>query len=243
MPDECIIEAHGSFAEAECLRCHASYGADEIKPRIMRSEVVRCEREACQGRAEALIKPKIVFFGEGLPEKFFRRASDVAECDLLIVLGTSLTVHPFAGLMHQASGPRLLMNLEAVGEVPVARGRFSFGGGGNLGFDFEGRTGRPIRDVRWLGPCDEGVLAFADACGWRDDLLKLAGKDVVVPAAAEAEVAKDVADGVEASKDKAAETAREVAAQDAGRDEDVDALTSEIAKTTLGKDDKGRPSS
>jgi NAD-dependent SIR2 family protein deacetylase len=40
-----------------------------------------------------LVKPNIVFFGEPLPERFFSSAAeDMPECDLLIVLGTSLKV-------------------------------------------------------------------------------------------------------------------------------------------------------
>ena len=40
-----------------------------------------------------LVKPNIVFFGEALPERFFSSsADDMPECDLLIVLGTSLKV-------------------------------------------------------------------------------------------------------------------------------------------------------
>ncbi len=46
------------------------------------------------------MKPDIVFFGEALPDRFHRLASrDLPECDLLIIMGTSLTVHPFAGLV------------------------------------------------------------------------------------------------------------------------------------------------
>ena len=45
----------------------------------------------------------IVFFGENLPSRFFRRSQeDYPKCDLLIVTGTSLVVHPFAGLIGKA---------------------------------------------------------------------------------------------------------------------------------------------
>lgn len=45
------------------------------------------------------IKPKIVFFGEALPERFHERMDDFQHCDLLIVVGTSLSVQPFASLI------------------------------------------------------------------------------------------------------------------------------------------------
>jgi len=42
-----------------------------------------------------LIKPDIVFFGESLPEEFHDQiAEDKLECDLLIVMGSSLKVRP-----------------------------------------------------------------------------------------------------------------------------------------------------
>ena len=56
--------------------------------------------------------------GEPLPERFFQLAeSDLRECDLLIILGTSLKVHPFASLVGLVADdvPRLLINREQVG--------------------------------------------------------------------------------------------------------------------------------
>lgn len=50
----------------------------------------------------ATVKPDIVFFGEQLPERFFRCVgSDLQRCDLLIIMGTSLTVQPFASLVDR----------------------------------------------------------------------------------------------------------------------------------------------
>ena len=44
------------------------------------------------------VKPNIVFFGEQLPQRFFDEAEeDCTFCDLLICIGTSLEVYPFAG--------------------------------------------------------------------------------------------------------------------------------------------------
>ena len=49
------------------------------------------------------MKPDIVFFGESLPERFFQLApEDFGQADLLIVMGTSLVVQPFASLIGRA---------------------------------------------------------------------------------------------------------------------------------------------
>ena len=47
--------------------------------------------------AMAIMKPDIVFFGESLPEEFHKQMEvDKDECDLLIVIGSSLKVRPVA---------------------------------------------------------------------------------------------------------------------------------------------------
>ena len=54
--------------------------------------------------AEGLVKPDIVFFGESLPPRFFEKMkTDFPQADLLIVMGTSLTVQPFASLIGRHS--------------------------------------------------------------------------------------------------------------------------------------------
>jgi len=46
---------------------------------------------------EAIVKPDIVFFGQSLPEEFHHQMQlDKDECDLLIVIGSSLKVQPVA---------------------------------------------------------------------------------------------------------------------------------------------------
>lgn len=47
--------------------------------------------------SQGVMKPDIVFFGEGLPESFHKAmAEDKEDCDLLIVIGSSLKVRPVA---------------------------------------------------------------------------------------------------------------------------------------------------
>ncbi|GAA6027305.1 hypothetical protein JCM8097_002577 [Rhodosporidiobolus ruineniae] len=174
--DDYIVEAHGSFANAHCLSCRKKYTQEEIKPRILAGEVVRCREKGCDGKKEALIKPDIVFFGEGLPDRFFDRIDHFSSCDLLLVLGTSLTVGPFNTLLYRVppSCPRVLINLESVGEAETPR---------DPGFDFTGFTGFPgktggVRDVKWLGQADRGVeeLCRLVGEGWAEELKRLKEK-------------------------------------------------------------------
>lgn len=71
--------------------------------------------EECDG----LVKPDIVFFGEALPERFFRLVEcDFPKADLLIIMGSSLVVQPFASLVDRVKShvPRLLLNREKVND-------------------------------------------------------------------------------------------------------------------------------
>ncbi|KAF2853833.1 putative SIR2 family histone deacetylase [Plenodomus tracheiphilus IPT5] len=146
--DDKIIEAHGSFAKQSCIDCKSPYPADRMHEAISSKTVPRCVNPTCNG----LVKPEIVFFGEQLPAAFFANHDRPAEADLCIVMGTSLSVHPFAALpqMCRDETPRLLINSERVGGM-----------------------GTRTDDVLLLEDCDEGVKKLAAAIGWSGELEAL----------------------------------------------------------------------
>ena len=107
---EKIIEIHGTACTVKCLECEAKYARDEIERRLDTGvEVPRCDH--CTG----LLKPATISFGQAMPEKETRESFETAgACDLFIVLGSSLVVHPAASLPSEAvnSGARLaIVNL------------------------------------------------------------------------------------------------------------------------------------
>lgn len=55
--------------------------------------IYRCD--SCNGP----VKPHIVFFGEDLPADFHEKSKEIANCDLMIVIGTALAVQPFNKLV------------------------------------------------------------------------------------------------------------------------------------------------
>ena len=65
---------------------------------------------------EGPVKPNIVFFGEGLPQRFHevRKEMDENGIDLCIVIGTGLAVSPFNFTASDGGDdvPRVLINLE-----------------------------------------------------------------------------------------------------------------------------------
>ncbi|KAJ8391991.1 hypothetical protein AAFF_G00083010 [Aldrovandia affinis] len=123
IPEEKLVEAHGSFASASCHLCYTPFPAQEAKKAIMNDDIPTCS--FCQ----ATVKPDIVFFGEDLPQKYFLHSSDFPQADLLIIMGTSLQIEPFASLVNtvRATVPRLLMNRDPVGPfqcTPLRRGDY-----------------------------------------------------------------------------------------------------------------------
>ncbi|XP_074660902.1 NAD-dependent protein deacetylase sirtuin-3-like [Tubulanus polymorphus] len=114
IPPAKMVEAHGTFATATCTACNKQYPGDEIKGDIFQGKIPYCrKRTSCSG----VIKPDIVFFGEDLPKRFYYYLRDFPQADLLLVLGTSLEVEPFAGIVDSTRYhvPRVLLNMKAVG--------------------------------------------------------------------------------------------------------------------------------
>jgi len=89
---ETVYELHGNMRRVKCLSCGESYPIEEIRQKLIsKIDVSACER--CQG----ILKPDAVFFGEALPEETLTNATTHSRnCDLLIVIGSSLVVYPAA---------------------------------------------------------------------------------------------------------------------------------------------------
>jgi NAD-dependent deacetylase len=89
-----VIEIHGSPVMHYCLRCSGiRVGYEEAAAVVRKGEMPKCPK--C-GR---VLKPAITFFGESLPADALRQAvTESQEADLMLVLGTSLTVFPAAGM-------------------------------------------------------------------------------------------------------------------------------------------------
>ncbi|XP_059610515.1 NAD-dependent protein deacetylase Sirt2 [Phlebotomus argentipes] len=169
VPGEKMVEAHGTFYTNHCLGCHKAFSMEWMKEEIFADRVPTCTE--CNG----VVKPDIVFFGENLPESFHQLpAKDFKDCDLLIIMGTSLEVQPFASLPDRASDScvRLLVNRELVGNKDSIWSLFSRGAG-----RMEFGMPESRRDVAWLGDCDEGVQLIADKLGFGDELRALVKKE------------------------------------------------------------------
>lgn len=185
VPGDHIVEAHGSFATQRCIDCKKEFPDDIMKEHVFQGVVPRCADKKCGG----LVKPDIVFFGEQLPPAFFNNRHVPAQADLILIMGTSLTVQPFASLpdLTRDDTPRVLFNMERVGTLGT----------------------RPD-DVLALGDCDSKVRELADALGWRDELEAL-WRRVVGDKEAERQL-RSVQDRQAAMKDEVGDLAERVGA-------------------------------
>ncbi|CAH2045814.1 unnamed protein product, partial [Iphiclides podalirius] len=168
LPEEKIVEAHGTFYTSHCLDCKKEYSLDYVKEIIFRDEIPICTN--CPG----IIKPDIVFFGESLPDRFQRcLQQDFQRCDMLIIMGSSLEVQPFASLIDMVPEwcPRLLINREKAGVRSPLLQLWGLSGGG-LQLDEES-----TRDVARLGDCDEGCQDLAQRLGWGEELQALVARE------------------------------------------------------------------
>uniref|UniRef100_A0A8C2XCA6 NAD-dependent protein deacetylase sirtuin-2 n=1 Tax=Cyclopterus lumpus TaxID=8103 RepID=A0A8C2XCA6_CYCLU len=140
-----LIEAHGTFFTSHCVSfcCRQEYNLDWMRDKIFSEDIPRCDK------CSSLVKPDIVFFGESLPVRFFTSMKmDFPRCDLLIIMGTSLQVQPFAGLVGRYCRSRSRSIFLVLTWCPFFLFLLS-------------------RDVAHISTCDDGCLALAELLGWK----------------------------------------------------------------------------
>eukprot|EP00927_Polykrikos_kofoidii_P023378 TRINITY_DN2156_c0_g2_i1.p1 TRINITY_DN2156_c0_g2~~TRINITY_DN2156_c0_g2_i1.p1 ORF type:complete len:723 (-),score=106.56 TRINITY_DN2156_c0_g2_i1:532-2700(-) len=151
VPSDLIVSCHGDLGHSVCSASPRHVVDSGRTLANIAAEVEATGRAPCC-TCGAPLRPDIVFFGEPLPASFaFHSGADLQSCDLLIVMGTALSVYPVSGLVSrvQPLTPRLLLNREAVG---VWRGCES--------------KEENYRDAFWEGSCDEGAEEIARLLGW-----------------------------------------------------------------------------
>ena len=126
-----VYEVHGSPILHHCRQCKDEKTFDEIREMIEANGgiaklgepyVPRC---ACGG----VYKSDITFFGESLPEVAFAKSQELAiRADVMLVLGTSLTVYPAAGLPRltlQRGGKVFIVNAQPTPLDEYAAARYT----------------------------------------------------------------------------------------------------------------------
>lgn len=172
LPREKVVSVHGSMDRAACELCGAETDfeefCDDVKHCIKditgqdSSAPSESKKILCKTCARPAVKPTIVLFRSSLPEEFYTLSrDDLPEVDLLIVVGTSLTVAPANSLVYRVPphALRLVVNNEPVGR--------------RLGIQYGSES---TRDFFAKGFCDEIFLDLMCHLGWLPDLRNLLNK-------------------------------------------------------------------
>ena len=169
-----LIQCHGSFATATCRKCRHQVQGVEIFQDIRDKRVAYCKRcvaelekpnpppvpqkrSAFGSKSKSddddsdddipqpgVMKPDITFFGEQLPDTFFKRFTeeDAKSTDLVIVIGTSLKVAPVSEMPNYIPHhvPHIFISREPIQHVNF--------------------------DIQLLGSCDDVVVELSRRAGW-----------------------------------------------------------------------------
>jgi NAD-dependent deacetylase len=104
-----LFQLHGDGSHATCLSCTTRYAMEEIIEWMAKDKDIdepKCA--ACKG----ILKPEVVFFGEQLPWGVLMESEKRSRsCDLCIVVGSTLIVHPAAMIPQyaQQGGAKLVI--------------------------------------------------------------------------------------------------------------------------------------
>lgn len=107
-----VYELHGTIYKNQCVKCNKFYDVEYV---FNSKDIPLCE---CGG----IVKPDVVLYGEMLDEHVLNRSIQaIANCDTLIVAGTSLTVEPASSLVRLFNGKNLvIINRDATSYDSIA---------------------------------------------------------------------------------------------------------------------------
>jgi NAD-dependent deacetylase len=106
-----IVEIHGTMRRVVCMSCGEQAPMERALERVRAGE----EDPPCR-TCGGILKSATISFGQNLVPEDLDRAQEAAEaCDLLLAVGSSLTVFPAAGAVpvaHQAGARLVIVNAE-----------------------------------------------------------------------------------------------------------------------------------
>ncbi|MDX1450537.1 MAG: Sir2 family NAD-dependent protein deacetylase, partial [Acidimicrobiia bacterium] len=99
LPDQSVVEIHGSTRSTRCLECHRRWPTEEIGARVDGGDDdPHCTE--CGG----ILKIAVISFGEVLPAVAVARAYAMAEeADAVLAIGSTLAVYPAADIPLSAA--------------------------------------------------------------------------------------------------------------------------------------------
>ncbi|MBN2157828.1 MAG: NAD-dependent deacylase [Spirochaetes bacterium] len=131
-----VIEYHGNVSRLECLSCGTVYEDREFDV----AEIIKSRVPPVCGKCKVMLKPTVIFFGEMIPQEATVRSQEAARnADVVMVIGTSATVYPAAGIpliAKQNNAVIIEFNIEETGLTNYATDIF-----------VRGKTGTTLPDL------------------------------------------------------------------------------------------------
>lgn len=119
-----VYEIHGSINSIRCDKCNKEHPTQDF-----------LDKKACLF-CRGKLRPNVVLFGEMLPEKPLNEAvNSIQNSDLLIIIGTSLSIYPANQLHENSNCKRVYLNQE----IPKFQNRFDL--------EIEGKAGEVLSMV------------------------------------------------------------------------------------------------
>lgn len=161
--EEKVIFAHGNFLSARCPRCDKEVDIHKYNEHVEKQEILFCD--SCS----TPVKADVVFYGENLPELFFRKTSELRKSDLVFICGCSLAVFPFNQLANRGyiddDAYRVVINKISSGDAFQYRG-FMFEKEDSLDIMMQGNLDdmvlKIVMDVGWAKEFDEFVKSMRE---------------------------------------------------------------------------------
>lgn len=95
-----VLELHGSSERNICVKCGKIYDANYV---YKSDGIPKCT-------CGSIIKPDVVLYGEALDSYVISKSLEyIADADVLIIGGTSLSVYPAAGMVDAYKGNKLVL--------------------------------------------------------------------------------------------------------------------------------------
>ncbi len=169
-----VVEAYGTLRTSHCEKCNKEYNfkwlAKFMKKGNFDPEKGDVTIPKCTKCKTGVIRPDIVMYGDKLKDDFYRmRVEDMANCDLLIILGTRLREAPFRDLikMTREDVPRFYVNNVRPASDAALNGEWLMCGGNRQ------MLGRDSDVVVQLFRVDQTIGDVCDLVKWTERLKKV----------------------------------------------------------------------
>jgi NAD-dependent SIR2 family protein deacetylase len=128
-PNRDVVQCHGSLGSIVCSVCghQESHSMEEwireVKEYLSWGSLISGKLRCSTARCDGYTKPGVILFGESLPSQFFSTIQrDAQICDLVIVIGSSLSVFPFAAIpamLRDPATPVFIITKDFPGRPPA----------------------------------------------------------------------------------------------------------------------------